>query len=47
MPDTLAQWALFTFYTIGSAGGIGFIGLFAYDLYCHWTLDRKRRRAGL
>lgn len=47
MPNTITGWTMFTFYTLGSAGGIGFIVLFAYDLYCHWTLDRKRRRAGL
>ena len=32
MPDTLTQWALFAFYTLGSLGGIGFIGLFLFEV---------------
>lgn len=36
MPDTLTGWALFAFYTLGSAGGIGFLVLFAVYEIPHW-----------
>lgn len=42
MPDTLTGWALFAFYTLGSAGGIGFIGLFLVEVVGAKMAERRR-----
>lgn len=36
MPETLAQWAWWVFYTVGSLGGLLSLGLFAADVWAGW-----------
>jgi len=36
MPNTLTGWTMFTFYTLGSAGGIVFLAMLAVYEIPHW-----------
>ena len=44
MPNTITGWTMFTFYTLGSAGGIGFLGLFLFEVVGAKMAERRRRR---
>ena len=44
MPNTLTQWALFEFYTLGSSGGIGFLVLFLVEVVGAKMAERRRGR---
>ncbi len=44
MPDTLTQWALFAFYTLGSAGGLGFIAMWAFVAAGEVKVRRRQRQ---
>jgi len=36
MPETLAQWIWFGFYTLGSVGGLLCLALLAVDAWVTW-----------